>query len=118
MRVINIIAGAAIALSATAAAATDYVILDSTAAGIEPGIVVDGAADIAIPDGAQIVLIDPAGETFVVSGPYAGNLTNAAAAGEQGLGDALTQLTNSRESDTTVLGAVRAPKIAGGSVTE
>ena len=118
MRVINMIAGAAIALSASAAAATDYVILDSTAAGIEPGIVVDGAADIAIPEGAEIVLIDPAGETLVVTGPFAGNLSNAAAAGQEGLGDALERMTSSRGADTTVLGAVRAPKIEGGSVTE
>lgn len=120
MRVMNLIAAAAFGATALggAALASDYVILDSTAAGIEPGIVVDGAADITIPEGAKIVLIDPAGETLVVSGPFSGNLTAAASAGEGGLGDALEQMTTSRGSDTTVLGAVRAPKVDGGSVTE
>ena len=100
------------------ALASDYVILDSTAAGIEPGIVVDGTADISIPEGAQIVLIDPSGDTLVVDGPFSGNLRSAAAEGDDDIADALERMTTSRGSDTTVLGAVRAPKIEGGSITE
>lgn len=119
MRVLNLmIAAAAAAMVAGASAAADYVILDSNAAGIEPGIVVDGAADVAIPEGAQVVLIDPAGETVVVEGPYSGTLAAAAATGQEGLGSALSRLTTSRGDDTTVLGAVRAPQVSGGSVTE
>ena len=120
MRVMRNAAAAAFgaALMGSAASASDYVILDSTAAGIEPGIVVDGMADIAIPEGAQVVLIDPNGETLVVSGPFQGNLVGAASSGEESLGEALEQMTTTRGSDTTVLGAVRAPKIQGGSVTE
>ena len=95
-----------------------FVILDSTAAGIEPGIVVDGTADISIPEGAQIVLIDPSGDTLVVDGPFSGNLRSAAAEGDDDIADALERMTTSRGSDTTVLGAVRAPKIEGGSITE
>ena len=34
------------------------------------------------------------------------------------IADALERMTTSRGSDTTVLGAVRAPKIEGGSITE
>lgn len=120
MRVFKTVCAAMIgaALCAGAASAADYVILDSTAAGIEPGIVVDGGADVSIPNGAQVVLIDPAGETVVVDGPYDGTLSAAAASGQEGLGSALGRLTTSRGEDTTVLGAVRAPQISGGSVTE
>lgn len=80
---------AGVALFAGGAGAADYVILDSNAAGIEPGIVVDGGADVTVPDGAQVVLIDPAGETVVVDGPYRGTLAAAAASGQEGLGSAL-----------------------------
>ena len=52
----SIAGGLAAAFMANAAWAADFVILDSTAAGIEAGIVVDGEAEITIPDGAQIVV--------------------------------------------------------------
>ncbi|MEL7462892.1 MAG: hypothetical protein AAFN79_02430 [Pseudomonadota bacterium] len=116
MRILSI--GVVAGLTASAAAASDYVILDSTAEGIEPGIVVASNADIAIPEGAQIVLIDPAGETLVVEGPFAGAVSSAAATGDTSVGGTLESLTTTRGTDTTVLGAVRAPKIEGGSVTE
>ena len=114
----NLSIGVAAMLTATTAAAADYVILDSTAAGIEPGIVVASNADISIPEGAKIVLIDPAGETLVVEGPFAGVVSSAAAAGDTSVAGALENLTATRGSDTTVLGAVRGPRIQGGSVTE
>lgn len=114
----NMCLGIAAGLMATAAAASDYVILDSTAEGIAPGIVVASNADISIPAGAQIVLIDPSGETLVVDGPFAGAVSSAAASGDTSVTGALESLTATRGSDTTVLGAVRAPKIEGGSVTE
>lgn len=105
-------------LAAGAAAAEDYVILDSNAAGIEPGLVVDGTADISIPEGATVVLIGPAGDTLIVEGPFSGRLAGAAAGGGETLGDALGRMTTTRGEDTKVLGAVRAPEIEGGSVTE
>lgn len=106
-------------LSVTAlgnAAAADYVILESDAAGIEPGIVVDGSADIVIPDGAQIVLIDPNGETRVVAGPYTGIVANAR--GAAGTASAIDRLTTQRGKDTKVLGAVRSIAVDGGSIKE
>ena len=109
-------AGALFTAFAGGAAAADYVILDSDAAGIEPGIVVDGRAEIVVPDGAQIVLIDPNGETRVVPGPYTGLVQNARGA----TGDASTidRLTTQRGKDTKVLGAVRSISVQGGSVKE
>lgn len=112
-----IFGGALIALmTAGAASAADYVILDSTAAGIEPGIVVDGGAELTVPTGAQVVLIDPAGETLMVEGPFSGPVSAAAEAAEDG--SAIERLTTSRGTDTSVLGAVRSLKIQGGSVSE
>ena len=112
-----VLAGAVFAACASGAAmASDYVILESDAAGIEPGIVVDGAADIVIPEGAQIVLIDPAGQTRVVAGPYKGIVANARGASESA--SAIDRLTTQRGKDTRVLGAVRGVTVEGGSVTE
>ena len=111
-------AALATALATGAATAEDYVILDSNAAGIEPGLVVDGTADIAIPEGATVVLIDPSGDTLVVEGPFSGRLAAAAAEGDDSIGDALNRLTTTRGEDTKVLGAVRAPAVEGGSVEE
>ena len=109
---------AVLALTAGAAGAEDFVILDSNAAGIEPGLVVDGTADITIPEGATVVLIDPAGDTLGGEGPFTGRLVAAASSGEESLRDALGRLTTTRGEDTKVLGAVRSPAIEGGSVTE
>ena len=114
----SIAGGLAAAFMANAAWAADFVILDSTAAGIEAGIVVDGEAEITIPDGAQIVVIDPAGETRMVDGPFTGRLSAAAERGAEGLGTAIDSMTTTRGEDTKVLGAVRSPTIGGGSVTE
>lgn len=111
--------GAVSALSlaaSTVASAADYVILDSNAVGIEPGIVVAGTATIDIPGGAQVIFIDPEGETLVVAGPFSGAVQDAGAS--KGASGALEGLTSSRGEDTTVLGAVRAPTVDGGSVTE
>ncbi len=112
-----VLASAVFALAAHGgAAAADYVILESDAAGIEPGIVVDGSADIVIPEGAQVVLIDPNGETRVVAGPYAGIVANAR--GATGTASAIDRLTTQRGKDTKVLGAVRGVTVDGGSVKE
>lgn len=108
--------GGFFAALAGGAAAADYVILESDAAGIEPGIVVDGSADIVIPEGAKIVLINPAGETRIVPGPYTGLVANARGAAASA--SAIDRLTTQRGKDTRVLGAVRGVTVEGGSVTE
>ena len=108
--------GAVFALFAGGALAADYVILESDAAGIEPGIVVDGAADIVIPEGAQVILIDPQGQTRIVDGPYSGIVANARGAASSK--SAIDRLTTQRGKDTRVLGAVRGVAVEGGSITE
>lgn len=114
-----LVAGAILAtLSTTFAIAEDYVILDSNVVGIEPGIVVDGRAAVSIPKGAQLVMIDPLGETRVVEGPFDGPLVTAATRSDDSFSDTLDRLTTSRGKDTKVLGAVRGNLIDGGSITE
>ena len=98
------------------AVAADYVVLDSDAAGIEPGLVATGEAVISIPSGATVVLIDPAGETRVVTGPFSGPVSQAASAG--GDSGVLDRLTAGREQERTTLGARRAPKFDGGALKE
>lgn len=98
------------------AMASDYVVLDSDAAGIEPGLVAAGEAVISIPEGATVVLIDPAGETRVVAGPFSGPVSQAASAG--GDGGVLDRLTGGRKQERTTLGATRAPKVDGGALKE
>ena len=115
----SILTGAALAMFGfSAASAADFVILDSNAAGIEPGIVVAGSAQIDVPAGAEVIFIDPNGETLVVSGPFSGPVNAAAAGADAAPASALESLTTTRGEDTTVLGAVRAPTVSGGSVTE
>ena len=99
------------------AVAADYVVLDSDAAGIEIGLVARGGAHINIPEGATVVLIDPAGETRVVPGPFSGPISQAAANGANDAG-VFERLTTQRGADTTVLGASRAPKFEGGALKE
>lgn len=98
-----------------AAKAADYVILDSNAAGIEPGLVIADSADITVPEGATLVLISPSGETLAIKGPYSGMVSEAAQSAD---GSAIDRLITTRERDTKVLGAVRSPMIGGGSVRE
>lgn len=102
-------------LSAPGAAAEDYVILDSDAQGIEPGIVVAAKADIVIPEGATLVVIDPSGETLEIRGPYSGPMRLASSAEGASI---MERMTTTRERDTKVLGAVRSVTVDGGSVTE
>ncbi|MEM7268370.1 MAG: hypothetical protein AAF401_03850 [Pseudomonadota bacterium] len=98
-----------------AALAEDYVIVDSDAAGIEPGIVVDGGAQIIVPDGAQVEVLDPNLETRVITGPFEGTLAAAAAASPEG---STFDRIGTRGRDTKVLGAVRDIKVQGGEVSE
>ena len=98
------------------ALAADYVVLDSDAAGIEPGLVSAGDAVITVPKGATVVLIDPAGETRVVTGPFSGPLSQAASSADTG--GVLDRLTAGRTQERTTLGATRAPKFQGGALKE
>lgn len=90
---------------AASAFAADVVVLDSTAAAIAPGSIINDRAEVAIPDDAIVTLIMPDGETRTVAGPYSGPVGDAKSAD-----GGVSALTASRGSETKVLGAIRAPK--------
>jgi len=86
--------------------AGDVVVLDSTVASVPAGGMFDENFEVSVPAGGQLTLITADGQTRVLSGPY-----NGAIGSEQDAsGVSLTALTASRDGDTKVLGAVRAPK--------
>ena len=90
---------------AASAMAGDVVVLDSSAASIAPGSVMNDAAQVDIPGGAVVTLIMADGETRTVSGPYSGPVGDA-----QSADAGVSALAASRGSETKVLGAIRAPK--------
>lgn len=92
-------------MMAGAAFAADVVILDSTAAAIAPGSILNDAQAVDIPGGAVVTLIMPDGETRTVAGPYSGPVGQA-----QSADGGVSALTASRGSETKVLGAIRAPQ--------
>ena len=118
LRALFIGGAAALLLSHTAAIAAEYVVLDSNAAGIEPGVVVDDDAQMTIPEGATVVIVNPKGQTEVVNGPFTGKLSDARTNSSESLSETLDRLTKTRGQDTKVLGAVRSAQVEGGSLTE
>lgn len=112
--------GAALAAAAFVGAgqAEDFVILDSSAAGVEPGVVMGPDQQITVPAGAEVVILGPLGETLVVVGPYSGVVGATAAAASGGAAEALDKITSSRGGEATVLGAVRAPGLEAGAAAE
>lgn len=97
--------GAALALAALPAAASDFVILESNVSAIAPGSVVPGAQKISLSGGQKLVMIAADGSTRSVTGPYSGALS---AAGTNAPG-ALERLTTERKDSSHVVGAIRAP---------
>lgn len=105
----NFVGGAFFALTAgfgSYALAGDVVVLDSSVSSIPPGGMFDEAHVVSVPAGGQLTLITADGQTRVLSGPYDGAIGSET----QAEGVSMTALTASREGDTKVLGAVRAPK--------
>ena len=103
-------------LGAGVAHGSDYVVLDSDVAGIEPGLVSAGNAQITVPEGATVLLIDPEGATRVVSGPFSGPVSEAGTTAQAD--SVLNRLTAGRDQERTTLGATRAPKFEGGELKE
>ncbi|MGB0507693.1 MAG: hypothetical protein ACPGGK_16005 [Pikeienuella sp.] len=103
------------AVLVTSSAWADFVILESDAAGIDAGLVVNAGANITVPEGATVLVINDEGQTMMVLGPFTGKLGDA---GEVASEEMLGRITAARQSETKVLGAVRAPRFEGGSIEE
>jgi hypothetical protein len=99
------LAGAALGLALSPAAASDLVVLESNVSDYAPGSVIPASREVSLGGSARLVMIAADGSTREVSGPYSG------AIGEAG-GDApgaLERLTTSRDDSNHVVGAIRAP---------
>lgn len=104
-------------LLAWAAQASEIVVIESTAPGLEAGAFLDPGEAVSVPAGASIVIVEPDGSTRTVDGPFEGPLGAAAApdSGSGGLMANLGKLVSEREEEKQVLGAIRA---APGQVAE
>ncbi|MAS44722.1 MAG: hypothetical protein CML46_17710 [Rhodobacteraceae bacterium] len=96
---------AAFGLSTQAAAASDFVVLESNVASYAPGSVIPGNQNVQLAGGARLVMIASDGSTRSVAGPYAGAIADAGADAP----GALDRLVASREEKNHVVGAIRAP---------
>ena len=100
--------GSAIAL--TGAVAAPVVILSSTVDDYTPGMVLDGATEIAVPAGGLVMFNDATGATRTLNGPYSGAISQAegGAKDDNTLVASLSRLVVSREDEQAKLGAIRA----------
>lgn len=95
-------------LSMTQARAADVIVLDSTISAFAPGTSLPANALVDIPDGGSISVMDGAGATRVLRGPYAGAIASGAPSGDGGVMSMLGQLVKEDERERSQLGAVRA----------
>ena len=104
-------------LFASVAQASEIVVIESTAPGVEAGVFLDSADAVSIPAGASILIVEADGSTRTVEGPFDGPLGAAAApdADSAGLMANLGKLISEREEEEQVLGAIRT---APGQVAE
>jgi len=109
-RALGFALAALIAITAWAprAHAADVIVLDSTISAFSPGTSLPANAYVDIPDGGSISLMDSAGGTRVLRGPYTGAVAADAPAGDGGVMSMLGQLVKEDERERSQLGAVRA----------
>ncbi len=62
----------ALAVAAAPAAAMEFVVVSSTAEGLEPGQAIDGATEILLGEGTAVTLVGEDGSVVGIKGPYRG----------------------------------------------
>ncbi|MCB2100349.1 MAG: hypothetical protein KDE22_05730 [Rhodobacterales bacterium] len=91
------------------AALAQFVVIESAAPGIAPGLVVEPGQSLTVPAGASVTLIGQDGTPVTLTGPYQGAPeAPKGAAGGSKLIATLSHLVGSAGSDATALGAMRA----------
>ncbi|MDF1719172.1 MAG: hypothetical protein P1U65_00690 [Minwuia sp.] len=95
-------------LPMTQARAADVIVLDSTISAFAPGTSLPANALIDIPAGGSMSVMDGAGATRVIRGPYAGAVASGAPSGDGSVMSMLGQLVKEDERERSQLGAVRA----------
>ena len=91
------------------ASAAEIIVLDSSAASIKAGSVIQSDAVVNIPAGRKITIMETDGSVRAISGPFDGAVSKSAkAGGESHLISGLAKLVTERSERKAVLGAVRA----------
>lgn len=101
---------AVLVVFACAAAAQDFVILSSSEPSLAPGSVIRAGQKIQLPALKQLVLVNAAGRTVTVSGPFDG-VPGGDAPGDNRLVLALASLVRTTQEESTSVGAIRAAGI-------
>lgn len=94
-----------------AAAAAEFVVLSSTVASVSVGQIIEPGQRITLPEKARLVLVNEAGRTISLKGPYAGAPGGEAKGGKSKFVAALASLVRSTEEDAHSVGAIRAASI-------
>ncbi len=94
-----------------AAAAEDFIILSSTAPAFQVGDVVTSGTKIVLPEKKRLVLINGAGRTLKLVGPYSGSPGDSAEEGSSQVMTVLASLVRTTRDDARSVGAVRAAGI-------
>jgi hypothetical protein len=99
-----------VGLSAFAARADDYVVVESSAPGIKVGTEMSASAGLTVPDKARVVLLRADGQMVTVNGPFKGvTVSTPSGASDSRLYVAITTLVRSgQQEDNVRVAAVRA----------
>ena len=98
--------GLALSLPAVAAA-DDLVVIEAKGLDLQPGQVIDSAAPVTLPEGANLVLITADGSQVTLTGPFQGVPVSGEGGGSNSVVTSLAGLIAGRDADTSSLGAVR-----------
>ena len=93
--------------------AAQLVVVASTATGIKPGQVIDGAKKLEIPAGASVTLVSQAGKSMKLAGPYSGAPGGGSGGGDGKAINSISKLFSGSGAESGTLGAMRS---AGGGV--
>ncbi len=95
-------------VTAGSATAAEVLVLDaSPGLAFKKGDIVDSTSEISVPEGSRAVLMDGAGKTITLSGPYRGAPGGKAALGASMLHRLSALVTSGGGEGGTVIGAVR-----------
>ncbi len=95
-------------VSLSFAASAEFVVLSSTQASVPPGSVIADDQKIILAANKTVQLIDKAGRTITLNGPYKGAVKAEGGKGKSKLVRALSSLIREYEQDAHSVGAIRA----------
>ena len=101
-------------LPASVVGAAQLVVVDSTAADLKPGTVLDSAKPVQVPAGAIVTVVGDDGKVSTLKGPFSGTVAGSGGGkADPSLVAALSKLVTPGGSGQTPLGAMRGGKPPG-----